>query len=316
MTTGTAITVQSSNLDLILKAIANAPKLQDSTRNQYRKAIINAVEAGVNLLDAGELNEYAKTVGSSTRSFLSAGIRLLTTALELEAKSSATPENVASVQALCYRTEALRESVETETHKGTKAHTWLSQKEIKLLLNACGIRKSGNAEFPIVAQRDRLAIALLVGAGLRRAEAVSLCFEDMIAQPTKTGTRYVLNVTGKGAKDRVVPISNALATMIRAWREVVGDGFILRALGRDKQPGESMTTTALYDVVQKRGAIAGKDDLQPHDLRRSFAQTGYEAGVPVAQISLLLGHSDIQTTMTYLNIELDVETTISDFIPL
>jgi integrase len=92
-------------------------------------------------------------------------------------------------------------------------------------------------------------------------------------------------------------------------------GRVLRSLGRDRIPGDSLSTTALYNIVQKRGAMIGKPDLVPHDLRRTFAQLGYEAGVDVAQISVLLGHASIETTMRYLNLDLDLETTVSDFIP-
>jgi integrase len=53
-----------------------------------------------------------------------------------------------------------------------------------------------------------------------------------------------------------------------------------------------------------------------HDLRRTFAKLGYEAGVPITQISKLLGHSSVATTQRYLNLELNLEITISDFIPL
>ena len=67
--------------------------------------------------------------------------------------------------------------------------------------------------------------------------------------------------------------------------------------------------------MQKRGAMIGKLDLQPHDLRRTYAELGRRAGVPISQISKLLGHASIETTQEYLNIELDLETTVSDFVP-
>jgi integrase/recombinase XerC len=183
--------------------------------------------------------------------------------------------------------------------------------EVKALLEACSERPSGNPEFPIIQQRDKLAIGLMVAAGLRRKEAVSLTFQDVIEQDGRT----VLNVKGKGAKDRVVPVSKALANAIQEWGEVVGEGRILRSLGRDKVPGESMTTTALYNLVQKRGELIGKPDLQPHDLRRTYAELGRKAGIPIEQISTLLGHAKLETTMRYLNVQLDLETTISDFVP-
>jgi len=78
------------------------------------------------------------------------------------------------------------------------------------------------------------------------------------------------------------------------------DGLILRSLGRNKEPGESISTTGLYNIVQKRGALIGKPELQPHDLRRTYAELGRRAGVPISQISKLLGHASIETTQDYL----------------
>jgi len=123
-------------------------------------------------------------------------------------------------------------------------------------------------------------------------------------------------VTGKGAKSRVVPVSDRLAEAIIDWQFLIdAEGLILRSLGRNRMPGESISTTGLYNIVQKRGAMIGKLDLQPHDLRRTFAELGRRAGIPISQISKLLGHASIETTQEYLNIELDLETTVSDFVP-
>jgi integrase len=58
-----------------------------------------------------------------------------------------------------------------------------------------------------------------------------------------------------------------------------------------------------------------KPSLAPHDLRRTYAQIGYESGVPITQISKLLGHTSIAMTLRYLNLSLDLETTVSDFVP-
>lgn len=312
----TQIVAGNDNLQLVLDAIDNNVTLKNSTKHQYRKAILNYVNTGNSITDAKGLITYSKTIGSSTRSFLSAVITLMTKALELEAKSQATPENINAVQAIIYQAQALRESVKVEKHEGTKAHTWLTQKQVVELFNACTVRNSGNVEIAIIAQRDKLAIGLLVGAGLRRLEAVSLTFKDVVEQSTDGKTRTVLNVTGKGAKDRIVPISKGLAQAIRDFGKLVNNrGRILRSLGRNKQLGQSMTTTALYNLVQKRGRLMGKDNLQPHDMRRSFAQIAHENDVSIAQISLLLGHNSIETTMRYLNIELDLDVTASDFIP-
>jgi integrase len=77
-----------------------------------------------------------------------------------------------------------------------------------------------------------------------------------------------------------------------------------------------MSAVALFQIVRKYGRLINVPNLAPHDLRRTFAQLGYEAGVPITQISVLLGHANVSTTQKYLNLALDLETTVSDFIPL
>ncbi len=296
----------------VIQAIQNDPTLQPSTKHQYIKAIENYLETGESLTDPVALAEYALTVGNSTRSFLAAAVTRMAQELEQLAKGGATPDNIAVIQAAVFRAQALQNAIKTKQPQGERAHTWLTWFEAEQLLDACQRRVSGKAEMRIFAQRDRLAIGLMMAAGLRREEAASLQFTDIVKQ----NERYVLNVLGKGAKDRVVPINTRLAEAIIDWQFLVGvEGLILRSLGRNKEPGESISTTGLYNIVQKRGSMIGKPELQPHDLRRTYAELGRRAGVPISQISKLLGHASIETTQEYLNIELDLDTTISDFVP-
>jgi len=272
----------------VIQAIQNDPTLQPSTKHQYIKAIENYLATGGNLTDPQSLTKYALTVGS------------------------ATPDNIAVIQAAVFRAQALQSAIKIKTPLGEKAHAWLSYHEAKQLLEACYRRPNGKKEYEIYTLRDRLGIGLMMAAGLRREEAASLQFTNIVKQDK----RYVLNVTGKGAKSRVVPISDSLAEAIIDWQFLIDtEGLILRSLGRNKEPKESISTTGLYNIVQKRGRMIGKPELQPHDLRRTYAELGRRAGVPISQISILLGHSSIETTQDYLNIELDLDTTISDFVP-
>jgi len=296
----------------VIQAIQNDPTLQSSTKHQYVKAIENYLATGESLTDPVALADYALTVGNSTRSFLAAAVTRMAQELELLAKGSARPDNIDIIQAAVFRAQALQNTIKTKQPQGERAHTWLTYHEAERLLDACHRRPNGKKEFRVYAQRDRLAIGLMMAAGLRREEAAGIQFTDIVKQDQ----RYVLNVKGKGAKDRVVPISERLAEAIIDWQFLVdADGLILRSLGRNKEPGESISTTGLYNIVQKRGAMIGKSELQPHDLRRTYAELGRRAGVPISQISKLLGHASIETTQEYLNIELDLETTISDFVP-
>ena len=145
----------------------------------------------------------------------------------------------------------------------------------------------------------------------------------------------VLQVTGKGAKTRVIPINSALAAVLSLWKAITGsDGYIARSINKGGQLGDSLSGVGVLDIVAAHGIAVGMVErkemldrgskqrrikevgtLQPHDLRRTYAQIGYDSGVPIAQISMLLGHSNIATTERYLNIKLDTKETISDFIP-
>ena len=207
------------------------------------------------------------------------------------------------------RLEAMRGAVQVKAAKGTKAHTWLSAKQVKTITKLCGSDLEG--------RRDWIVLGLLLGAGLRREELAGLTCDSLKQQPMKSGeTRYVLQVKGKGAKDRVIPIKPMLAKRLKEWCDFIGCGPIARSLGMGKKLGGSMSAVAIFQLVRKYGKAIGLPQLAPHDLRRTYAQLGYEAGVPLSQLSVLLGHSNVGTTQRYLNLNLDLESTVSDFIPL
>lgn len=291
-------------------AIDRAARLQPSTKEKYKRAIQNMIAAGVNPDDHEQLQAYADGLKSSRKQFLKSALRLMTLDFEQRVKSSATPQNIQTAQAAIMRLEAMRSAVRVRKHKGVKAHTWLSPAEVKHITSLCGDTVEG--------KRDWIVLGVLLGAGLRREELAGLTFDAIKTQPTKKGVRTVLEVTGKGDKTRVIPISDTLAKRLAEWRQIAGDGYIARRMERRSktQLGGSMSAVAIFQLVAKYGRSIGKRELAPHDLRRTFAQLAYNAGVPITQISVLLGHSSVKTTQDYLNLNLDLESTASDFIPL
>ena len=74
--------------------------------------------------------------------------------------------------------------------------------------------------------------------------------------------------------------------------------LIARSMGQSKTLGGSISSVPLFGIVRKYGRKIGLPDLAPHDLRRTYAQLGYDAGIALTQISNLLGHSSIKTTQT------------------
>lgn len=304
-----AITPQNANpTGDILAMIESNPKLQPTTKAQYKKAIRNYLDTGQSLADARALADYAAHLPKSSRAFLKAAVRLWGDDVALKAKAGATPENAAAVQATIYRIEALNEAIQVEASKGHKAHSWLTQSEVKRLLDSCN-------QKTIQGQRDKVILGLLVGAGLRREELAALTFDDVILQPIAGKFRTVLNVHGKGAKDRVVPINDRLAAALDEWRKTTGGRRIARAISKGGAIRDSISAIGIFEIVRSAGESIGRPELAPHDLRRTFAQLGYEAGVPITQISKLLGHASVATTQRYLNLDLDLASTVSDFIP-
>lgn len=301
-------TLPTSNQQPILTAIETAD-LAEGTKRHYKRVITDYLATGHHLADVGALTQHAAGLSNSGKAHLKAAVRLWSAAMISAVKGNVTPDDVATAQAAVMRFEALQGAIHVKAATGQKAHTWLTSKQVKRLVDA--------APDTVAGKRDKLALSLLVGAGLRRDEATRLTFEQVKFQPVKGKIRTVLQIHGKGEKDRVIPISDRLAALLDEWAtNTGGKGLILRSVGRRGDVGDSISDIALFKIVRKYGGLISKPDLAPHDLRRTYAQIGYESGVPITQISKLLGHATIATTQRYLNLDLDLETTISDFVPL
>lgn len=293
----------------VLAMIEARPNLGASTKAKYKRAVLNYLETKASLTDVDALVAYAAKAPKSTRAFLKAALRIWGEGIELRAKAGATPENVHAVQAIVFRVQAINEAIKVEESKGKEVHAWLTQAQVKQMIDACSLTT-------LQGKQKRVILGLLVGAGLRRDELVNLTFDDIALIPSKGKFRTILNVEGKGKKKRAVPISDKLAAILDEWKVIVGDGKIARSVSRGGVIGDSISAVAVLNIVVSVGAKIGEHKLRPHDLRRTYAQLGYNAGVPVTQISRLLGHSSIATTQRYLNLELNLESTVSDFIPL
>jgi len=282
--------------------------LQPSTKDKYKRAVMRLVNSGISPFDSDALADYAASLPGSPRANLKSALALMAEDYKRMVKAGSTTDNAQHIQVMLWRLEAMDAAIVTHTPKGTKAHIWLNREQVENITTL--------PDDTLRGRRDYIVLAVLLGAGLRRDELVNLSFDSLKQQPSKTGFRYVLEVTGKGAKSRVIPISDKLAARLNDWSLITQAGHVARSVSSSDSLGESLSAIGIHNIVRKYGTGIGIPELDSHDLRRTFARLGYDAGVPVEQISKLLGHADTKTTMLYLGIEIDIEATVSDYIPL
>ncbi len=164
----------------------------------------------------------------------------------------------------------------------------LSKEELAALFDAC-------LEDPSPAgTRDAAMMAVLYGAGLRRAEMCGLTVWDY-----RVGE---LKVNGKGQKLRMAYLSDGLRLLVEGWLSVRGGSgtamFVAISkggcLGTSPLDGRSVAV-----ILNKRAKQAGVAHFAAHDLRRTFATHLLENGVDVLTLRNLMGHSSVTTTQSY-----------------
>ena len=150
--------------------------------------------------------------------------------------------------------------------------------------------------------RDRTMLELLYGSGLRVSELVGIA-------TVRVGlSDGVLHVSGKGAKERLVPFGEEA----RRWLEryLAPGGARAQILGGQATEalfvtarGGAMTRQGFWLVIRKHARAGGIDaPLSPHTLRHAFATHLLNHGADLRAVQLLLGHADISTTQIYTHV--------------
>ena len=147
--------------------------------------------------------------------------------------------------------------------------------------------------------RDRALLELLYGCGLRAAEACDLRLRDVRLEARS------LRVTGKGGKQRVVPIGGAAEAALerylgRGRPRMTGpdapDRLFLSVRGRPLSPSD--VRRALLRALER----AGIPQRSPHALRHTFATDLLEGGADLRSIQDMLGHASVGTTQVYTHV--------------
>jgi integrase/recombinase XerD len=167
----------------------------------------------------------------------------------------------------------------------------LAEREIEGLLTAPDIATT-------LGLRDRAMLELMYASGLRVSELVEL---PLAALNPRQG---VLRVTGKGGKDRLVPVGEEALARIGAY---LADARPALAKGRQpaalflSQRGEGMTRQMFWTLVKRYALKVGINPkrISPHVLRHSFATHLLNHGADLRALQMLLGHSSLSTTQIY-----------------
>lgn len=146
-------------------------------------------------------------------------------------------------------------------------------------------------------------VELLYGSGLRASELVALPRSAIVADRP-----YVI-LTGKGAKERLVPISDRARHAVGAWHAFVPKQsrflFPSRAAAASGKGDVHISRIRLFQIVRELAAQSGIDPakVSPHVLRHAFATHLLAGGANLRALQAMLGHADIATTQIYTHVD-------------
>lgn len=153
----------------------------------------------------------------------------------------------------------------------------------------------------VAGRRDRALLEFLYGTGARVSETVAADLNDVDLE------EKVALVTGKGSKQRLVPLGSKAVEAIGAWlpdrmglvsRKVKGDPLFLNLRGG------RLSRQGVFDIVKKHAVSVGIEAtrVSPHVLRHSAATHMVEAGADLRTVQEMLGHATISTTQVYTRV--------------
>lgn len=270
---------------------------------RYTSWLARAGKRDLNEVEAGDLEAYLAELRRGTEETgplaASSAARALTVARGLHRFAVAEGILAADVAAAVSPPAARQKLPDT-----------LSIEEVASLLDAC----------PTVTPtqlRDRALLETLYATGARISEVLGLSLddvqdvhdaEDALGNGENGGAVGMLTVTGKGGKQRIVPVGSAARAALDAYlvrgRPVLASGRS-HALFLNKRGG-ALSRQSAWTVMKEAAARVGLDqrgkEVSPHTLRHSFATHLLQGGADVRAVQELLGHSSVTTTQIYTHV--------------
>ena len=192
---------------------------------------------------------------------------------------------------------------------GVRVGNWLTAEQGKRPLGAFD-------HGSLRGKRDYAMVAVLLGCGLRRAEAAALTVETLQQREEHW---VIADLVGKGGHVRTVPVPIWVKAAIDDWLHAaeVNAGPVFRAINKAQRVGKSgFSPKVIWGVVKAASYKGSLEKVAPHDLRRTCARLCHEAGGELEQIQFLLGHVSVQTTERYLGCKQRLRNAVNDRIGL
>ncbi|HTG64897.1 MAG TPA: site-specific tyrosine recombinase/integron integrase [Flavobacterium sp.] len=193
-----------------------------------------------------------------------------------------------------YRVDNPMELIEAPK-TGRKLPDTLAVEEIDTLISAIDLSSNEG-------ERNRAMLETLYGCGLRVSELVSLKISDLFFE------EGFIKITGKGNKDRFVPIANLTKKYILLYKDNVRVNVPVKKEYSDtlflNRRGGQLTRAMVFTIINNLASKIGlKKKISPHTFRHSFATHLLENGADLRSIQLMLGHESITTTEIYLHLD-------------
>jgi integrase/recombinase XerD len=172
----------------------------------------------------------------------------------------------------------------------------LSTAEVKRLLDAPDTRTGDG-------RRNRIVLELLYDTAIRRAEVAGIKLPDL-----DLAGGYI-RITGKGDKDRVVPLSRRVAELVRTYIEGARPLFVK---GEDpgylilNRWGQRMNPNGIWAVVKRCAFLSGiEKNVTTHTFRHTCATHMLKNGAPVRHLQEMLGHESLESTQVYTHVTIN-----------
>ncbi len=178
---------------------------------------------------------------------------------------------------------------------GRKLPDTLSTNEIDEIIGAIDLSSNEG-------ERNRAMLETLYGCGLRVSELVSLKISDLFFE------EGFIKVSGKGDKQRFVPIGNLTQRYIDIYKNAVRSHLSIQKGHEDtlflNRRGKQLTRAMIFTIIKDLSVkINLQKTISPHTFRHSFATHLLENGADLRSIQLMLGHESITTTEIYVHLD-------------